>query len=80
MEPPKQLNEILKMISEDKSDEDMAHIAARMSRDLSRGDKVCLPKKSLYGLRQAGRNWYNKLDYALRNFGATPSDADPCLY
>ena len=35
---------------------------------------------SLYGLKQANRNWGEDLDQSLRDFGLTPSSADPCLY
>ena len=43
-------------------------------------NKVCKLKKSLYGLKQAGRQWNKKLDYALQNYGLTKSKADPCIY
>ena len=54
--------------------------AKRMQIDLESGDKICLLKKSLYGLRQARRSWHVKLDGVLKKFGATPSNADPCVY
>lgn len=37
-------------------------------------------KKSLYGLRQAGRNWYTTLEKVLRKYGAISSNADLCVY
>jgi len=51
-----------------------------MLQELNKDNKVCLLKKSLYGLRQAGRNWYATLDKVLRKYGAAPSNADPCVY
>ena len=37
-------------------------------------------KKSLYGLKQSGRNWNNVLHDKFIKQGYTQSDADPCLY
>jgi transposase InsO family protein len=37
-------------------------------------------RKSLYGLKQAGRAWYGVLDTKLKSLGFVPSFADPCLY
>jgi transposase InsO family protein len=37
-------------------------------------------RKSLYGLKQAGRAWHSVLDAKLRSLGFVPSFADPCLY
>lgn len=37
-------------------------------------------KKSLYGLKQSGRNWNNLLDTHLQNEGFTRSINDPCVY
>jgi hypothetical protein len=36
--------------------------------------------KSLYGLKQAGRRWYNTLVHALKNLGFTTSVADPGVF
>ncbi|CAL1402205.1 unnamed protein product [Linum trigynum] len=41
--------------------------------------RVCRLKKSLYGLRQASRNWYQKFILALAELGFKPSKADHSL-
>jgi hypothetical protein len=51
-----------------------------MLQEFRKRDKVCLLKKSLYGLRQAGRSWYSKLNKTLKNYGAIPTASDPCLF
>ncbi|KAL1483366.1 hypothetical protein MTO96_033252 [Rhipicephalus appendiculatus] len=43
-------------------------------------DEVCLLKKSLYGLRQSGREWNFALDKLLKSEGMARSKADPCVY
>jgi histone deacetylase 1/2 len=37
-------------------------------------------KKSLYGLKQASLNWFEKLKQGLMDQGFTPLEIDPCLY
>ncbi|CAL1397449.1 unnamed protein product [Linum trigynum] len=45
-----------------------------------KGDtRVCRLRKSLYGLRQASRNWYAKFTSAMAELDFTPSHADPSL-
>jgi transposase InsO family protein len=41
---------------------------------------VCLLKKGLYGLKQAGRCWNHTIDPALQKLGLIPSDKDNCVY
>jgi hypothetical protein len=36
--------------------------------------------KSLYGLKQAGRTWHQKIDVALKRRGFTTLEADQCVY
>lgn len=42
--------------------------------------KVCLLKKSIYGLKQAGRQWFKKIDEVLKKFNLTNSKYDQCIY
>ena len=45
------------------------------------GEKlVCKLKKSLYGLKQSGRNWNNMLHTFLCSKNFSQSHADPCVY
>ncbi|KAI5336671.1 hypothetical protein L3X38_015939 [Prunus dulcis] len=41
---------------------------------------VCQLKKSLYGLRQAPRAWFDKLFQALKSLGFTQSSSDASLF
>ena len=41
---------------------------------------VCKLRKSLYGLKQAGRTWNVKIDSALQKAGFVPIPADLCVY
>ena len=41
---------------------------------------VWLLKKSIYGLKQSPRNWFNTISSFLLDFGWTQSSYDPCLF
>lgn len=43
-------------------------------------NKVCLLKKSIYGLKQAARAWNQAVHRVLMSGNFTQSKADPCLY
>jgi hypothetical protein len=36
--------------------------------------------KSIYGLKQAGYNWFAKLSNGLQDRGFVPSSVDPCIF
>nr|GEU94014.1 retrovirus-related Pol polyprotein from transposon TNT 1-94 [Tanacetum cinerariifolium] len=44
------------------------------------GNKVCLLKKSLYGLKQSHRQWYKRFDEYMLNNGFKRSSYDICIY
>ena len=43
-------------------------------------NKLYRLQKSLYGLKQASRNWNEKFGDFLTKFGFVPSNADSCVY
>lgn len=43
-------------------------------------DLVSLLKKSIYGLKQSGRQWHKKLDSKLKTHGMNPLNSDKCFY
>jgi len=47
-----------------------------------KGEKelVCKLKKSLYGLKQSPKIWYQKFDTFIRGLGFTRSNANHCVY
>ena len=40
----------------------------------------CRLKKSIYGLKQAYRQWYLKFDETIRKFGFKENEEDNCIY
>ena len=47
---------------------------------LDRESHVCILKKAIFGLKQAPRTWYGKIDSFLSSLGFTKSKADSNLY
>ena len=66
-------------------DVEVAYLNGRL-RDMElpegygRTDKVCLLQRPLYGLRQSGRLWFEKLNESLLGLGLESLETDPCLF
>ncbi len=43
-------------------------------------EMVCLLKRSIYGLKQSGRQWWSLLHSYITGMGFSQSNSDPCLY
>ncbi len=56
-------------------------IYMRQPEDFSNGTKhMCQLLKTLYGLKQSGREWNIELNYKMHKHGFTCLRADPCIY
>ena len=81
MEPSEMFKEMLsKLIRREGKQSIIGKRAREMLSCFEAGGDVCLLKKSLYGLRQAGRQWNRRLDTVLRTIGLTPTTGEPCMY
>lgn len=80
MEVPKNFKEYLDFLINLERNSEIGMKAKTMLQDFQNGKRVCLLKKTLYGLKQAGRSWYLKLDKVLRKLGATPTTIRINLY
>jgi hypothetical protein len=57
------------------------HVYMRQPDGYSDGtDRVCQLVKTLYGLKQAGREWNRELDNRLKTIGFKSLTSDPCVY
>lgn len=80
MRLPKYFDIGLNYLIENDPDKALCAKAEKMLQDISRGNKICSLKKSLYGLKQSGRCWYLKLKEILLNFGFKNTVSDPCIF
>ncbi|GJX62659.1 retrotransposon protein, putative, ty1-copia subclass [Tanacetum coccineum] len=55
-------------------------IYMRQPPGYEQGNKVCLLKKSLYGLKQSPRQWYRRFDEYMLSNGFKRSSYDNCVY
>ncbi|GJS62213.1 retrotransposon protein, putative, ty1-copia subclass [Tanacetum coccineum] len=55
-------------------------IYMRQPPGYEQGNKVCLLKKSLYGLKQSPRQWYRRFDEYMLSNGFKRSSYDSCIY
>lgn len=55
-------------------------IYMRQPEGFVQGDNVCLLLKSLYGLKQSARKWYERFHEFIRKLGFIRSEYDYCLY
>ena len=59
----------------------MKAVAARwLNASKTCKNPVCKIEKALYGLRQSGLKWYQKLTTKLLKLNLKPSQYDPCLF
>lgn len=85
MEMPKNLDIYLQniILGEAKNeDKTILNKAKEMLNDLRKNGnkKICKLQKAIYGLKQSGREWYEKLDNTLQKLGFQTSQAEPCIY
>lgn len=72
MKQPKLLTELLELIVKSEKGKEMLLRAKIILADIKDGKNVCKLNKTLYGLRQSGRQWYVKLTTVLKSIDFKP--------
>lgn len=81
MRTPRLLKDcLMKLAYNQEEDPSVVERARAMLKSIDSGGDTCLLRKSLYGLKQAGRQWNIKLDKKLKDMGLSQSLNEPCLY
>jgi len=80
MNVPEMLEEMLEWMVLEKADAELKVRAQSMLDSLRSGGNICLLQKSIYGLRQAGRQWNKRITEKLKEIGLKPTHGDPCLF
>lgn len=81
MEIPEYTSEVLQRIISTEPDSSKIRAKAKdMLKEIKYKDKVCLLRKALYGLRQAGRSWHERLSHEMNRSGLIRSSSDPCIF
>lgn len=88
MHVPDYLEEVLHKLSRGETvgtskekNQKAVEIAEAWLRNLKKyKNPVCRLVKAIYGLRQSGLLWYQKLSHRLQQLGLIPSKQDPCLF
>ena len=71
---------MLQNIAQSEKGNEIGNKSQKMLNEFQNGNKMCLLNKSLYGPKQSGRSWYNRLKETLKKYEATPTNADPYLF
>ncbi|KMQ88628.1 retrovirus-related pol polyprotein from transposon tnt 1-94 [Lasius niger] len=80
MTKPSLLDEMLQRMIVEEPDTSIAAKAKKMLSDVKGEDQVCRLNRAIYGLKQAGRQWYNQLNEVLRSIGLYHTKSDPCVF
>jgi hypothetical protein len=60
--------------------EDLYMIQPEGFVDPKNAGKICKLQKSIYGLKQASRNWNIRFDEVVKGFGFIKNEEEPCVY
>lgn len=82
MEKPILLEDCLKELINDRNEKKQIRaVAKELIKDLNNSNNaVCYLKRAIYGLKQAGRQWHERLSKKLKELNLEPTISDPCVY
>ena len=73
MEVPDLFERMLRRIAAEDKDIELKKQAKELLRKMNDSDVVCKLNKAIYGLRQAGRCWYNELSRVFERLNFKPT-------